>query len=190
MAPETEGAPLTLAKGMLGGVLSKGGVSLRVVEVEAYGDAQDSASHARFGRTNRTWPMFEAEGGLYVYLCYGIHWMVNVAAGPEGQGGAVLVRGAEVVRGRGLVRNRRGRDPSMAGALAGPGKVGQALAASKEDSGRRLGEGLWRFQRATTSPGSWRAGPRIGIGYAADKDQVRRWRLWLPSGQVSPCPRV
>ena len=203
MGRRTEHA-LDLAERMLGGTISRGvpkngftplggGLSaepsgcvrLRVVEVEAYGDGRDTASHARFGVTKRTWPMFEPEGCVYIYLCYGIHWMVNISAGRAGLGGAVLVRGAELVDGLEAVWARRGRDPRLPGVLAGPGKVGQALGAGAADSGARLGGGLWSFEEAGSARTVIGRGPRIGIQYAGEADQRRRWRLSLESPQVS-----
>jgi len=184
MGRRTEPA-LRLAERMLGGLIRKEDVVLRVVEVEAYGDRRDSASHARFGRTRRTWPMFESEGRVYVYLCYGIHWMVNVAAGEGGRGAAVLIRGAELVHGEVLVRERRGQDPNRPGVLGGPGKVGQALGASGADNGAWLGREVWSFQFRTIEAGLIQRGPRVGIGYAVERDRRRPWRLWLNSAQVS-----
>src|SRR5512145_1970499 len=113
-----------VARDLLGMHLHHGEVVLRISEVEAYGGADDSASHCRFGRTARNAPMWEAGGRAYVYLCYGLHHMLNIVTGPEGVGSAVLVRACEPVAGLELLRHRR---PGAKGAalLVGPGRVAQ-----------------------------------------------------------------
>lgn len=166
------------ARGLLGCHLVAGEVRLRLTEVEAYAGPEDSASHARHGRTPRNAPMWGPPGRLYLYLCYGMHWMVNVVTGPEGQASAVLVRGAEVVEGLDVVLARRGRTRPSKDLLNGPGKVAQALGLRgpcpdldllDPDSPLRLepGEG----------PLDGEAGPRIGIAFASPADQARCWRF-------------
>jgi len=97
-----------------------------IVETEAYLGSGDPASHAatRSGVTERNRSMFGPGGRSYIYLSYGIHWCLNVVAGQEGVGQAVLIRGLEILEGREVAaRRRRGRTPLG----AGPGCVGQAL---------------------------------------------------------------
>ena len=73
------------AQTLLGQLLVHGDVTLRITEVEAYGGPLDSASHARHGRTARNAPMWGPPGRAYLYFCYGMHWMLNVVTGPEGE---------------------------------------------------------------------------------------------------------
>ena len=75
-----------VARDLLGRSVHRAGVVLRITEVEAYGGPEDSASHARFLHTPRNAPMWGPPGRAYVYLCYGLHRMLNVVARPEGQG--------------------------------------------------------------------------------------------------------
>ncbi|MGF1509025.1 MAG: DNA-3-methyladenine glycosylase [Myxococcota bacterium] len=178
--PSWECAPL-----LLGCVIRRGPVQLRIVEVEAYGGPWDSASHARFGRTARTRPLFDEGGALYIYLCYGVHWLVNVVTGPAGSPEAILIRGAEVVSGRSEVGSRIMRDPEVAGALAGPGRVGRALGVDRGQSGARLGCGEWGLWGSTPVLRPV-VGPRVGVEYATDEDVGRPWRFADPrSKQVS-----
>jgi len=151
------------------------GVVLQITETEAY-RFDDTACHAHKGRTVRTAPMFGPPGHLYVYLCYGIHHLLNLVTEAEGTAGCVLIRGCTVTAGHALVHARRGgpRD------LGGPGKVGQALGLDVSWSGRPLatarpldgmavleGKPVERFY--TT--------PRIGIDYAEPADRDRPWRF-------------
>jgi DNA-3-methyladenine glycosylase len=160
-------------------LLCRDGVVLRIAEAEAYGGREDTASHCRFGRTARNAPMWGPGGRCYVYLCYGMHWMLNVVTGPEGQGSAVLVRSCEVLEGMGLVLERR--RPPGAGAAApdakrvaaicrGPGKVGQALAIDGGLNGHPLFEPGGLELREGEPPASIEGTQRIGIGYADKKD--------------------
>jgi DNA-3-methyladenine glycosylase len=164
-----------VARQLVGWVVDAGDVGFRIVEVEAYGDGSDSASHARFGPTNRTWPIFGGGGTLYVYRCYGIHWMVNVVVGPERVPGAVLLRGIEVEWGHEVVAERRGRELQR-GVLAGPGKVAQALAATERWSGQSWSQVGWSWVRRRTVR-HWLVGARVGIDYADPEDRERRWRF-------------
>ena len=113
---------------MLVSTLGHGRVRARITETEAYLGYDDPASHAYRGRRHvGNASLYLAPGHWYVYRSYGIHWCANLVAAPAGRGGAVLLRGVEILEGRELVKRRR------AGVLAGqwsngPGKLCQALA--------------------------------------------------------------
>ncbi len=165
-----------VAPELLGQHLVQGEVALRITEVEAYGGPEDSASHCRFGRTPLNAPMWEAGGVAYVFLCYGVHHMLNVVCGPQGQGAAVLIRAAEPVSGLPQIQSRRGQARGTT-LLAGPGRVAQALGVSLEHSGQPLWlPGGLMLCHAEPVVGVLR-GPRIGIPYATAEDQVRPWRF-------------
>lgn len=165
-----------VARELLGCHLVSGEVALRITEVEAYGGPEDSASHCRHGRTQRNAPMWGPGGHAYVYFCYGVHWMLNLVTGPEGEGAAVLIRGCEVVAGLDVVRERRGgrRDRHL---LSGPGKVGQALAVQVGLSRHPLYRLGGLELRQGTSPEFIWATPRIGIGFASPGDQAALLRF-------------
>ncbi len=89
---------LTVAPELLGKSLARtfdDGTTERyiITEVEAYNGTEDLACHASKGRTPRTDIMFREGGLVYVYLVYGIHWMLNFVTGKEGVATAVLIRG-------------------------------------------------------------------------------------------------
>ena len=129
-----------------------GSVSRHVVfETEAYLGAHDLACHGSKGMTKRNAVMFGPAGHWYVYLCYGMHWMLNVVTGAEGVPAAVLIRGA--------------------GAFAGPGRVTRGLGIDKAFDGRPAGRqaGLWLEQDGIGVPRRLiERTPRIGVGYAGD----------------------
>lgn len=165
---------LEVAPELLGMEIRHGAVRLRITEVEAYTE-DDSACHAYKGRTARTEVLFGPPGRAYVYLCYGIHQMLNIVTDPA-QAAAVLVRACEPVAGLDVVRERRGgkEGPVL---LTGPGKVGQALAVDTSFSGhtlyRRGGVELHRGE----PPAAILTGPRVGIDYAEPVDRDAPWRF-------------
>ena len=168
-----------LARALLGCRIRLGPVVLRITEVEAYAGPEDTASHARFGPTDRNAPMWGPPGRAYVYLCYGLHNMFNVTAETRGRAGAVLVRACEPVAGHQQVTQRRGGIAGPA-SLTGPGKVGAALAISPRWSGHPLyrSGGLSVCARAKgEEPARVLAGPRVGIDFAAPEDRLRSWRF-------------
>jgi DNA-3-methyladenine glycosylase len=179
-----------VAPDLLGRHLVAGDVTLRITEVEAYGGPEDSASHCRFGRTARNAPMWGPGGHAYLYLCYGLHWMLNVVTGPAGEGGAVLIRSAEVLAGLDVVLSRRGQSRLTPSLLAGPGKVGQALALSSDLNHQSLFRKGELELRLGAQPSSLSAGPRVGIAFASPEDQARPWRWTISDSLAVSSPRL
>ncbi len=172
MAGWAEGDPLEVAPRLLGAVLTHGGVSVRVSEVEAYAGADDPGSHAHRGRTARNGVMFGEPGHLYVYFVYGMHHCANLVTGPAGEPGAVLLRAGEVVDGieRARVRRPGSADRDLA---RGPARLCRALDLDLSTNGLRADlvpprGGGGASERIST-------GPRVGLRHAAD----RPWRFWL-----------
>lgn len=165
-----------VARALLGQVLRRGSIALRITEVEAYAWPGDTACHARAGRTPRTEALFGPPGRAYVYLCYGLHHMLNVVTGGEHEAAAVLIRACEPIAGLSLVRRRRGGQQGP-GLLAGPGKVGEALALDTSWTHHPLHEPGGLTLEPGTPPSRVLAGTRIGIEFAAPRDRARRWRF-------------
>jgi len=169
---------LVVARDLLGKLLRRDEVVLRITEVEAYRHPNDTANHCRMGRTVRNAPMWGAAGHVYMYLCYGIHHMLNVVTDREGEGAAVLIRACEPVAGLAQIVRRRGTDrgdrPVL---LTGPGKVGQALGLDTSWSGHPLfvADGLTLHDAPTVA--ATLAGPRVGIDFADPADVAAPWRL-------------
>ena len=128
----------------------------RITEVEAYRGEEDKACHATKGRTKRTEVMYHSGGKLYVYLIYGMYWMLNIVTGEENNPQAVLIRGVEQA--------------------SGPGRVGKILHIDKSFYGENLpSTRIWlEFDQILQS--DYLTTPRIGIGYAEEwKDKP--WRF-------------
>lgn len=169
---------LVVAKELLGQEIHHAGVVLRITEVEAYRHPGDTANHCRMGRTKRNAPMWGPGGHAYVYLCYGMHNMLNLVTGLEGEGAAVLIRSCEPVSGHELILERRKSAVMKPVLLTGPGKVAAALALDTSHSGLPLFRPRGPLTvRGGDAPGAIVRGPRVGIGYASAKDQAAPWRL-------------
>ena len=176
-APLT-GEVLAVAPLLLGAVLTAGGVSVRLTEVEAYGGADDPGSHAFRRRTPRNAAMFGPAGHAYVYFTYGMHWCLNVVTGRAGDAAAVLLRAGEVVNGHDVARSRRSgaADRDL---CRGPARLCAALAVDGSVDGTDLlaaASPLHLQLPAAPSPMQVGSGPRVGVsGQGAD----RPWRFWL-----------
>ena len=129
---------------------------LPITETEAYCGETDTACHAHRGKTPRNAVMYEPGGIAYIYLCYGIHNLLNVVAAGAGEPEAVLIRGVE--------------------GISGPGRVTKALEIgldlNREDY--RTSDVLWLEDGPEVQ---YIATPRIGIGSASEEDQAQLWRF-------------
>ena len=155
-----------------------GDVVARIVEVEAYGGAdEDPGSHAFRGQTPRNNTMFGDAGHAYVYFTYGMHWCVNVTTGPAGVAGAVLIRAAHIVSGLEIARSRRpgSSDRDLA---RGPARLAKALAIDGRLDGIDLLAPKSPLRLALAGPAeSWSTSPRTGVGGAG---AWIPWRFYLP----------
>ena len=168
---------LLVGRDLLGKLLIHDGVVLRITEVEAYRHPNDTANHCRAGRTERNAAMWGPGGRAYVYLCYGMHNLLNLVTDHEGEGAAVLIRACEPVASLPQVQRRRKTTSDRPTLLAGPGKVGQALGLDPTWSHHPLYEpgGLTLHDAPPVT--AILAGPRVGIDYAQPADRVAPWRL-------------
>lgn len=181
---------LTVAPDLLGKVLvhrTPSGITAGlIVEVEAYVGESDPACHAAPGRTERNAPMYGPAGHAYVYLNYGVHYLVNVVTEPEGSPAAVLIRALEPLEGLGLMRKRRNRSRTARHSrrisriadrdlCRGPGNVTHAMGISLRDTGiDLLGDKLFIEDRGhRIEQVSW--SPRVGITVGTE----RHWRCYV-----------
>lgn len=167
---------LEVAPDLLGRYLRHEGVVLRITEVEAYRWPGDTACHARSGRTPRNAPLWGPPGRVYVYLCYGLHNMLNIVTGDDGSAQAVLVRACEPVAGLSEIRRRRGGKSGPV-LLTGPGKVGQALDLDTSWSNHALTRPGGLTLHEGSPPARIVVGPRVGIDYAEPEHRALPWRF-------------
>jgi DNA-3-methyladenine glycosylase len=148
----------TVGRALLGCILARRveGVlrRARLTETEAYVGAHDLASHSSKGRTRRNDAMFGPPGRAYVYLIYGMHHCLNVVTGEDGDGQAVLLRGAEPLDGWEVD-------------LRGPGRLARAFGVTRSDDRLDLVRGPLRLH-AAPGPVSVDATARIGVDYAGE----------------------
>lgn len=130
-----------------------------ISETEAYRGGEDRACHASKGRTPRTEVMFAQGGYIYMYLIYGMHWMMNVVTAREGVPQAVLFRG---LRGS-----------------PGPGRLTRLLQVDKAFYGEDLvgSDRIW-IEESGKQP-AYTTGPRVGIDYAGEPWKDVPWRFLL-----------
>jgi DNA-3-methyladenine glycosylase len=183
---------LIVAKELLGKLLvhrtPDGIASGMIVEVEAYIGEDDAACHAAPGPTKRNEPLYGPPGIAYVYLNYGIHYMVNAVAEPEGHPAAVLIRALEPVDGIALMQQRRARpdrEVEIADLCRGPGNLTKALGITLAENRLDLTSSQLVIKEHNNSPGSVVWGPRIGITVATE----RPWRCWLAGNSSVSGPR-
>ena len=131
----------------------------QITETECYIGSCDTACHAHKGKTPRTQIMWHEGGVCYVYLCYGIHYMLNFITGSEGEAEGVLIRGVKGAEGPGRASKAMQIDKSLYGeSLLTKDKIWV------EDDGKEY---------------TFTEHKRIGIGYATQADQDRLWRFVL-----------
>ncbi len=138
-------------------------ITAQITETEAYDGFDDRASHASHGMTARNAVMFGPPGHIYLYLCYGMHWMLNISTGPVGYPAAVLLRGTVAVN--------------------GPGRLTRYFQLDGKLNARPLGlaAGLWIARGSTPAPTpeTLRAAPRVGVAFAGTEWSAMPWRfIW------------
>ena len=160
---------IEVARELLGKVLRHGPAAGIIVETEAYLGGDDLASHSAAGITNRTRVIFGPGGYAYVYLSYGMHDCMNIVAEHEGTPGCVLIRALQPVEGLGVMRSRRLKAKTERDLASGPGKLTQALAITRRDSGVDMTKGdLVVETRRLAKKFGIGVTPRIGITKCAD----------------------
>jgi DNA-3-methyladenine glycosylase len=183
--PSPQAAPL-----LIGCTLTCNQISARIVETEAYHTEADLACHASKRRTPRTATLYAKSGTLYVYLCYGLHQMLNLVCDAEGTPSAVLIRAIAITAGEDVARERRRNLRTSLTRLAnGPGMVAQTLALNRNHSGLELGQAICplKLHPATTRP-RLANGPRVGVAYAGAEWAAKPWRWWEDGFPVAGRP--
>lgn len=157
-----------------------------ITETEAYAGPTDRASHAYNNRrTRRTEAMFQEGGIAYIYLCYGIHYLLNIVTNRQEIPHAVLIRSIEPTIGIEVMLQRRNKQRVDQTLTKGPGSVCQALGVTLEQYGQSLDSPtLWIEEGDQVDPDLIVASTRIGIDYAGE-DAFLPWRFnYIPPLQA------
>lgn len=172
---------LTVAQDLVGCTLVWDGCAGMIVELEAYGAVDDPACHTSVRPSARQFVARHPPGTAYVYLNYGMYWLLNVLVKGGGEDGILLLRALEPREGIPLMQARRGR-MALRDLCSGPGKLGRALALSRADHTCELADDEAKTQRERgflpRDPGLLPdiiADGRIGLSVAGD----RPWRFSL-----------
>jgi len=128
-----------------------------ITETEAYLGEEDAACHANKGRTSRTEIMYAKGGFIYVYLIYGMYWMLNIVSGAENHPQAVLIRGLNQ--------------------MTGSGKVGRELKIDKSFYGENLESSHRLWIEDAPELADFSTNVRVGIDYADDEWKNKQWRF-------------
>lgn len=150
-------APELLGKTLVRQFPNKSIKRYQITDVEAYRGIEDLACHASKGKTKRTEIMFGEGGNVYVYLIYGMYWLLNIVTGTENDASAVLIRGLENI--------------------SGPGRVGKLLQLDKSFYGENLLESTRIWIEDDNSKVKFTTSPRIGIHYAGEPWISKPWRF-------------
>lgn len=132
-------------------------IRAKITETECYLGENDTACHASKGKTKRNAPMYFEGGHLYVYLCYGMHSLINIVSGEKNSPEAVLIRGVE--------------------GASGPGKASKLMQIDTAFTGIDLcdAENIWLEDDGSVVKHT--VSKRIGIDYAKEEDRNRLWRF-------------
>ena len=173
-----------IARGLLGQVLVscvRGKITAgRIVETEAYKAFIDRASHAFGGRrTPKNEHMYGQGGTAYVYLCYGMHHMMNIVTNAKDVPEAVLIRSLEPLEGIDVMLKRRKKKIYDDSLTRGPGNLTRAMGIQRGHSGISLnGNQIYLLQGQTPPETDIGISRRIGVDYAG-KDAALPFRFFI-----------
>ncbi|MEO7446691.1 MAG: DNA-3-methyladenine glycosylase [Humibacillus sp.] len=175
---------LEVAPDLLGCVLVRAEVRVRITETEAYAGELDPASRVLRRRTAHNDPVHGEAGLAFVYFTYGHHWMLCLGTDGPGVPNVVLVRAGEVVGGEPVVRGRRGEHPHR-DLARGPGRLTRALGIEGGHSGLDVCRPAvappadLHVSAAPTPRGPVAVGPRVGVRGPGGDGAAYPWRFWL-----------
>lgn len=178
---------LTVARSLLGAKLvrvldDRSRMAGTIVETEAYTGTNDLASHGRARKTPRNLPMWGEPGHAYVYLTYGMYWMLNIAVEPAEHPAAVLIRAIQPTEGLDHIAARRPNSKRLE-QVSGPARLCLALQIGKAQNTLDMidpANGLYIERDQTVSDSQVRTGPRINLGKNVAEPWLSiPWRWWV-----------
>ena len=152
-----------------------------IVETEAYRGPEDKGSHAFNGRrTTRNDVMYSAGGVTYMYICYGIHDMLNIVTGPSDSSHAVLIRALEPTKGIDIMRERRALYTDDRRLCKGPGALAKAMGLRKAHNNiSLLGGRIWIEETGISlQDEDIVSSPRIGLNIEEPYKSIP-WRFYI-----------
>ncbi|MFA9371369.1 MAG: DNA-3-methyladenine glycosylase [Labilibaculum antarcticum] len=131
----------------------------RITEIEMYVGEEDLACHAAKGRTKRTEVMYSNGGRVYIYLIYGIYWLLNIVTGKKDDPQAILIRSVD--------------------GIEGPGKVGKKLKLDKSFYGEDLGSSTRLWIEDVGILYNYTTHPRINVEYSGEiwRNKLYRYKI-------------
>ena len=175
--------PVTCAREMVGCELVWNGCGGVIVETEAYSVRNDEACHTFSRPSSREFVARMPPGAAYVYLNYGVHWLLNFLVRGGSEDGFVLIRALEPTRGIEEMTRRRNMT-TMKNLCSGPGKLTRALGIDGAFHGRDLLSDSDASLRHPSTPPSVKACTRVGIIRSADFP----WRFVAASSRFLSVP--
>lgn len=170
--------------------LPEGKVTGKIIETESYSGEDDLACHASRGRTKKTETLYRRAGTLYVYLNYGLFYLLNIVCDKKDFPSAVLIRSLEIIEGEEIVKKRIINNPHLKlnqHLATGPGKLCAALGITKDYNNLDiitskkiyLSEGGTKIKQSDIIKSK-----RIGVDYAGEsKDNL--WRFYIENEHIS-----
>ena len=152
-----------------------------IVETEAYRGEEDLACHCRAGQTPRTEVMYGPAGRAYIYLIYGLYWLLNFVTEEPGSPGAVLIRAIVPLEGKDLIASRRGQQLER-NWTNGPGKLSQALSIDGGLNGSKIfgtDAVIYVEDRSVIDSRLIRTGPRVGLDSVPEPWRSIPWRFMV-----------
>ena len=161
-----------------------------IIETEAYRGPDDRGSHAYNNRrTARNETMYAAGGIVYMYICYGIHDMLNIVTGTADNSHAVLIRAIEPKTGLETMRYRRNLYDQDIRLCQGPGSLAKALGLNKSHNGYGLhGDEIWiEDHHIRIEDSEITAAPRVGMNFDGPYKTIP-WRFYLKGNKFVSKP--
>jgi len=176
---------ITLAKKLLGKYIVRKFNSRKligkIVETEAYMGPEDKASHSYGGKiTQRNQAEYLEGGHIYIYLCYGMYWQLNITANKNGKPECVLIRAVEPINSNSKLKIKNVK--LLRKLTSGPGKLCKWMKLNKSFNKEDLTKSkrIWIEDRGEKIKSSQiiRA-KRIGIDYAGNFWKNKLWRFYI-----------
>ena len=138
----------------------------KIIETEIYKGPEDNAAHTCSGKTKRNKAVWSRGGALYIYLIYGMHWMLNIVTAGKDIPECVLIR---AIASKEIPLERTN----------GPGKLTKYLEIDKKLYGEDLTKSNKIWLEPEKEKEEIKSSPRINIDYAGNYWADKNWRFFI-----------